>query len=73
MHEFLDSDSSDLSDSCVRSTIGSERLTVFTEWLGQHNKRGLLGEFAGAYNSQRYDAPDDMLRHLREKSVVWLG
>jgi hypothetical protein len=73
VHQYLDSDSSGLSDVCVSSTIGSERLTAFTQWLRQYNRRGFLTEFSGGRNSTCYDALDDMIGYVNSNSDVWLG
>jgi endoglucanase len=73
VHQYLDSDSSGTSDVCVNSTIGSERLQIFTDWLRQHNQRGFLGEFAGGRNNTCLDGLDDMLTYLDDNSDVWLG
>lgn len=73
VHQYLDSDSSGLSDLCVSSTVGSGRLTAFTQWLRQHNKRGFLSEFAGGRNSTCLGALDDMLSYVNGNSDVWLG
>ena len=46
VHQYMDSDSSGTSESCVSTTIGAERLQEFTAWLRQHNLKGFLGEFS---------------------------
>lgn len=51
MHQYLDSDSSGTSETCVSATILSERLKVATEWLKTNGKKGVLGEFAGGANT----------------------
>ncbi len=72
-HQYLDSDSSGTSATCVSATVGSERLAAFTNWLRQNGKRGFLGEFAGGRNDTCYAALDNMLSHIDSNSDVWLG
>jgi endoglucanase len=73
VHQYLDSDSSGTSATCVSTTIGSQRLQAFTGWLRQNGKRGFLGEFAGAQNSTCYAALDDMLTFIDNNLDVWMG
>lgn len=73
VHQYLDSDGSGTSSTCISSTIGSQRLQAFTGWLRQNGKRGFLGEFAGARNATCYAALDDMLTYIDNNSDVWLG
>lgn len=72
-HQYLDSNSSGTSDTCVDATVGSRRLNGFTKWLRMHGKRGFLGEFAGGRNDTCNAALDDMLRHIDANADVWLG
>lgn len=73
MHQYLDSDGSGTSETCVSSTIGSERLVAATEWLRANNKVGMTGEFAGAVNNVCEEAVADMLMYIAENSDVWNG
>jgi len=73
VHQYLDPTFSGSSDSCVSSTIGSEKLKGFTEWLRKNNKLGFLGEFAGGSNDICYLALNDMLNYVDANSDVWLG
>ncbi|KAJ5907442.1 hypothetical protein N7495_000124 [Penicillium taxi] len=73
MHQYLDSDSSGTSESCVSSTIGEERLESATEWLKTNGKQGFIGEFAGGVNSVCETAVEGMLAYLSENSDVWTG
>lgn len=70
MHQYLDTDGSGTHEECVSSTIGSERLQAATEWLRSNGKVGLLGEFAGAVNSQCEAAVEDMLAYVSENTDV---
>lgn len=73
MHQYLDSDGSGTSGTCVSSTIGSERLADATDWLRSNGKKGLIGEFAGGVNDVCEAAVKDMLAFLDDNSDVWEG
>ena len=73
VHQYIDSDSSGTSSTCISTTIGSQRLQAFTGWLRQKGKRAFLGEFAGARNATCYAALDDMLTYVDANTDVWLG
>ncbi|KAI5251720.1 glycoside hydrolase [Aureobasidium subglaciale] len=73
MHQYLDSDGSGTSSTCVSQTIGSERLKAATTWLRDNKKIGLVGEFAGAVNSDCEAAVKDLLAFVAENSDVWAG
>lgn len=53
MHQYLDSDGSGTSATCVSSTIGAERLADATTWLQQNNLKGFLGEMGAGSNGTR--------------------
>lgn len=73
VHQYLDADSSGTSATCVSSTIGAERLVVFTNWLRMNGKRGLLGEFAGADNATCNQAITGLLTFIQSNADVWMG
>ena len=73
MHQYLDSDSSGTSETCVSSTIGAERLKSATAWLKSNNKKGFIGEFAGGVNTVCEEAVEGMLAYMSENSDVWTG
>ncbi|KAF2233851.1 glycoside hydrolase family 5 protein [Viridothelium virens] len=73
MHQYLDSDGSGTSATCVDSTIGVDRIIGATEWLKANGKKGVLGEFAGGPNSVCYSAIQGLLSHLSQNSDVWIG
>ena len=50
MHQYLDSDGSGTSPTCVSSTIGAERLQAATQWLQANNLKGFLGEIGTGSN-----------------------
>ncbi len=73
MHQYLDSDGSGTSETCVSTTIGSERVADATQWLKDNGKIGIIGEFAGGNNDQCRTAIEGMLDALKADSDVWLG
>lgn len=73
LHQYLDSDGSGTSETCVSSTIGQERVVAATQWLKDNGKRAFLGEFAGGANSVCKTAVTGMLDYLQTNSDVWLG
>ncbi|KAJ6137921.1 hypothetical protein N7471_004407 [Penicillium samsonianum] len=73
MHQYLDSDGSGTSGTCVSTTIGKERVTAATQWLKDNNKVGVIGEFAGGVNDDCKTAITGMLDYLGDNSDVWLG
>ncbi|TVY40249.1 putative endo-beta-1,4-glucanase B [Lachnellula occidentalis] len=73
MHQYLDSDGSGTVDTCVSSTIGSERIAAATAWLKANNKKGILGEFAGGANSVCETAVTGLVDALTAASDVWMG
>lgn len=73
MHQYLDSDGSGTSSTCVNSTIGATRLMDATAWLKSNNKIAILGEYAGAVNSVCEEAVEGMLDYIDENSDVWTG
>ncbi|GAB7357671.1 hypothetical protein MBLNU459_g0162t1 [Dothideomycetes sp. NU459] len=73
MHQYLDSDGSGTSETCVDATIGSTRLAAATAWLRSNGKKGLIGEYAGAVNDVCESAVKDMLSYIDDNSDVWTG
>ncbi|KAF2083299.1 glycoside hydrolase family 5 protein [Saccharata proteae CBS 121410] len=73
MHQYLDSDGSGTSGTCVNSTIGADRLKDATAWLKNNNKQGIIGEFAGGNNNVCKQAVNGMLDYMVENSDVWKG
>jgi endoglucanase len=72
-HQYLDSDSSGGSSTCMSTTIGSERLAPFISWLRANKKKGFLGEFAGADNPTCQAAIADMLQTIMASADVLVG
>ncbi|ROV91168.1 hypothetical protein VSDG_07817 [Cytospora chrysosperma] len=73
MHQYLDSDGSGTSETCVSTTIGAERIADATTWLRDNNKVGIIGEFAGGANADCETAIEGMLAYMKDNSDVWLG
>ncbi|GIC92460.1 uncharacterized protein Aud_008926 [Aspergillus udagawae] len=73
MHQYLDSDGSGTSATCVSSTIGRERIESATSWLIANAKKAFLGEFAGGTNSVCASAVTGMLDYMEANADVWLG
>ncbi|KAH8654485.1 putative endo-beta-1,4-glucanase B [Tricladium varicosporioides] len=73
MHQYLDTDGSGTSATCVSSTIGSERVKAATAWLKANGKKGILGEFAGGDNAQCKSAITDLLTYMGSNNDVWMG
>ncbi len=73
VHQYLDSNSSGTSATCVSTAVGTDRLKSFTSWLRTHNKQGFLGEFGVAANETCMTGIDNMLTYIYENADVWLG
>lgn len=71
VHQYLDIDSSGTHPTCVNSTIGSVRLTYFTQWARANGKRALLGEFGASNDTTCLEALDDMLTYMDNNDDVW--
>lgn len=72
MHQYLDSDSSGTSATCVSATILKERITAATNWCQQNGKKCILGEVGAGNNDPCRQAVIDGLTYARN-SGVWLG
>jgi len=73
MHQYLDSDGSGTSDTCVSSTIGAERVQDATQWLKDNNKKGFLGEIGAGSNDACIAAVKGALCTLQTAGGVWIG
>lgn len=73
VHQYMDSDSSGTSATCVSETVGVDRLKGFTAWLQQNGRRGFLGELGAASNPTCLTALDNMLSHLDANRAQWIG
>lgn len=72
MHQYLDSDGSGTSATCVSSTIGVERLTAATNWLKSTGLKGFLGEIGAGSNDACITAVAGAFCHMQQ-SGVWIG
>ncbi|KAB5588419.1 hypothetical protein CTheo_8140 [Ceratobasidium theobromae] len=72
MHQYLDSDGSGTSGTCVSSTIMAERISAATAWLKANNLKGFLGEVGGGSNDVCIAAVKGGLCAMQE-SGVWIG
>jgi endoglucanase len=72
MHQYLDSDSSGTSGTCVSSTIAAERLAAATAWLKTYGFKGFLGEIGGGSNDVCIAAIKGGLCAMQQ-SGVWIG
>ncbi|GJE85681.1 glycoside hydrolase family 5 protein [Phanerochaete sordida] len=72
MHQYLDSDGSGTSPTCVSPTIGAERVQAATQWLQQNNLKGFLGEIGAGSNADCISAIQGALCEMQQ-SGVWLG
>ncbi|KIM24878.1 glycoside hydrolase family 5 protein [Serendipita vermifera MAFF 305830] len=73
MHQYLDSDSSGTSATCVSTSIGVERLTAASNWLKANNKKGMLGEIGAGSNDVCIAAVKNALCHLQQQGGAWVG
>lgn len=72
MHQYLDSDGSGTSATCVSSTIGAERLAAATAWLQSTGLKGFLGEIGAGSNTACMQAVFGALCSMQQ-SGVWIG
>ncbi|GJJ12964.1 hypothetical protein Clacol_007211 [Clathrus columnatus] len=72
MHQYLDSDGSGTSATCVNNTIGVDRLQSATQWLQENNLKGFLGEIGAGSNTDCAEAVAGALC-LMQQSDVWIG
>lgn len=72
MHQYLDSDGSGTSPTCVSPTIGVERVRDATNWLKENGLKGFLGEMGAGSNPDCIAAVSGALCHLQQ-SGDWIG
>ncbi|KAG8882389.1 hypothetical protein FRB97_008293 [Tulasnella sp. 331] len=73
MHQYLDSDGSGTSGTCVDSTIGVDRLSDATAWLKANNFKGLLGEIGAGSNTVCIEAVSGAMAYMQQPGSPWLG
>ncbi|KIK63017.1 glycoside hydrolase family 5 protein [Collybiopsis luxurians FD-317 M1] len=73
MHQYLDSDGSGTSATCVSNTIGVERLADATAWLQSTGFKGFLGEIGAGSNTACIQAVFGALCSMQEAGGAWIG
>jgi len=73
IHQYLDSDFSGTSDTCVSTTVGSTALAEITQWLEDHDRKAILGEFGGGRNATCLAALTDIAQFMEDNPDQWLG
>ncbi len=73
VHQYLDENSSGTGEVCISEEVGVKRLAKFTEWLKQNDRKGFLGEFAGADNPTCAEAVENVLSYIDANLDVWIG
>ncbi|KAK9241611.1 glycoside hydrolase [Lipomyces tetrasporus] len=72
MHQYFDIDGSGTHDTCVSTTIGTERLYNATQWLKQNGYEAFLSEFGAGSNQLCFDCVNNVLDFLNENDE-WIG
>ncbi len=72
-HQYQDGDMSGTHDTCERAGDAVQGLEQVSEWLRQHGKRGLLGEFGGSKDKACLAGLKAMTGTLAKDSDVWIG
>ncbi|KAJ8096679.1 glycoside hydrolase [Lipomyces tetrasporus] len=72
MHQYFDIDGSGTHDTCVSTTIGTERLYNATQWLKQNGYEAFLSEFGAGSNQLCFDCVNNVLDFLDENDE-WIG
>lgn len=73
VHQYFDSNFGGLGPDCVSGTIGSQKLTGFTNWLRARGYKGFVGEFAGGPNPVCNACVVDFLTFMETNSDVYIG
>ncbi|KAG9019909.1 hypothetical protein FRB90_000040 [Tulasnella sp. 427] len=73
MHQYLDSDGSGTSETCVSSTIGAERIADATAWLKSKGFKGFLGEIGAGSNDACISAVKGALSAMQQPGSPWIG
>ncbi|KIO31171.1 hypothetical protein M407DRAFT_19796, partial [Tulasnella calospora MUT 4182] len=73
MHQYLDSDSSGSSATCVSSTVGAERIAAATAWLKSNGFKGFLGEIGGGSNDVCIAAIKSAFTAMQASDSPWIG
>ncbi|KAF8917476.1 glycoside hydrolase superfamily [Mucidula mucida] len=73
MHQYLDSDGSGTSETCVSSTIGAERIADATAWLQETGFKGFLGEIGAGSNDDCIAAVYGTMCAMQQAGGSWIG
>lgn len=73
VHQYMDSDASGTSRTCVSPTIGAERLAAFTGWARANGFRAVVGEMGAASNPTCDAAIAGALTYMQANADVWAG
>ncbi|KAJ1550602.1 hypothetical protein HK096_006027, partial [Nowakowskiella sp. JEL0078] len=73
VHQYLDSDGSGTSASCISSTAGADRLATFTAWARTYGFKAWLGEMGASDNAVCVAALTSALNHLEANRDVYQG
>ncbi|KAG8942778.1 hypothetical protein FRC00_011636, partial [Tulasnella sp. 408] len=73
MHQYLDTDGSGTSGTCVSSTIGAERIADATAWLKNNGFKGFLGEMGAGSNDACVAAVKGALTAMTAPDSPWIG
>ena len=73
VHQYLDSDFSGTHETCERADDAVTALERFTDWLRKNGKRGFLGEFGGAANTDCMTGIARMVAFVNANPDVWTG
>jgi endoglucanase len=72
LHQYFDADHSGREPACATGN-GAQKLEGVTAWLAANNKKGFLGEFAGANNTTCQQAIASALQHIENNKNYWIG
>ncbi len=72
MHQYLDSDSSGTSSTCVVGN-GSTKLVEATGWLRTQNAKAFLGEIGWANNSTCMTEGNAITKYMSDNRDAWSG
>jgi endoglucanase len=73
MHQYLDTDGSGTSPTCVSPTIGAERVKEATAWCKAKGVKCFLGEIGAGSNDQCIAAVKSALCAMQQGGGAWVG
>jgi endoglucanase len=72
-HQYLDQDWSGTHAQCRKPAEAVAALSVATDWLREHERKGYLGEFGAGASAKCLAGLDAMLKHMSDNRDVWIG